>query len=252
MYRWLARHPELDDVFQQLIEADGGVGASFQSLTTFGSDQIISSTGVSISVKMSSSTVLNDLASAGLLRARRRTSRGEVQFELPASARDFARWRAGLPSPVQRVEAQVSRLIDDEGFAERHPSAAKHLRLAFEFLDRDQLDVVDLTITGDHLRKALIDVAGAAAGLADPDEKLERVLKPQRVSAAARADTATAMLIDLTLAVLATTHAIEHVRDEVTEGRQPANLETTRRAAFLTAVCCYELDRSPMPSGDGE
>ena len=126
---------------------------------------------------------------------------------------------------------------------------AKHLRAAFGTLD-SRLDLADITIIGDHLRKALIDVAGAAAGLSTPDENLERVLRPRRVAAGERADVATAMLLDLVVAVLSLDHAIEHVRDEIAEQRAPAGADTIRRAAFLTAVCCYELDRTPLPPVD--
>lgn len=245
--QWLARYPELDDAFRQLVDADGGSGAWFQSVQTFGSDEIVLSSGGSISVERSSTSVLHDLESRGLLRLRRYDSRGDPQYELTADARDFEAWRRGLPSPPEQVEREVLRLVDDDGFRERHPTAAKHLAAAFDLLVGNKLDVADTTIIGDHLRKALIDVAGAGAGLQDPDENLERVLRPRRVAAAERANTAVAMLIDLTLALVSLDHSIAHVRDEITEHRPPADLDTIRRAAFLTAVCCYELDRTPLP-----
>lgn len=141
----------------------------------------------------------------------------------------------------------MTGLVDDAGFESRHPHAATHLRAVFNMLNgHGPWDVPAVTIAGDHLRKALIDVAGAQAGLANPDENLERVLRPARVSAAQRGDTALAMLIDLALAVFSLDHAIEHVRDEIHEGRAPATPETIRRAAFLTTVACYELDRTPL------
>ena len=247
LQQWLARDPELDDVFRQLVEADGGRGGWFQSIPTFGNDAILSSNGSSISVRRSSASILNDLASHGLLRISRYDRRGDPQFELPADARDFDRWRRGLPSPVQQVERDVLHIIDDTGFGERHPTAAKHLRSPFDLLAAASLDLADTTIIGDHLRKALIDVAGVAAGLPNPDENLERVLRPRRVAAAERSDTVLAMLIDFTLALVSLDHSIEHVRDEISEHREPAGADTIRRAAFLTAVCCYELDRTPLP-----
>lgn len=248
MRDWLARNPELDDVFRQIVDADGGTGAWFQGIPTFGNDEILSSAGVSIATDRSSSSVLSDLSSRSLLRVRRYDRRGDPQYELTADARDFERWRRGLPSPIEQVERAVVQLVKDDGFAERHPSAAKHLHAAFEMLSVRTLDLADTTIVGDHLRKALIDVAGASANLQSPDENLERVLRRPRVAAAERADAATALLIDLTLAVVHLGHAIEHVRDEINEQRPPADLETVRRAAFLTAVCCYELDRTQLPT----
>jgi len=244
--QWLTRNPDLDDVFRQIVDADGDSGGWFQAVTTFGSDEIVASAGRSIHVRRSSTSVLNDLASRGLLRLARYDRRGDPQFELPANAREFERWRRGLPSPVQQVERDVLRLVSDAGFAERHPSASKHLRAAFDLFGGASFDLADTTIIGDHLRKALIDVSGAASGQPTPDENLERVLRPRRVAAAERADTAVAMLIDLTLALVSLDHSIEHVRDEISEGRKPADAETIRRAAFLTAVCCYELDRTPL------
>jgi hypothetical protein len=246
MNHWLARHPELDDVFRQIVDADGGSGGWFQAIPTFGDDEILSSNGPTISVGRSSASILNDLSSRGLLRISRYDRRGDPQFELPADARDFERWRRGLPSPVQQVEREVLQFVNDLGFGDRHPTAAKHLRAAFGLLTGSQLDVVDTTIVGDHLRKALIDVGGAAAAISDPDENLERVFRPRRVAAAERADTAVAMLIDFALALMSLDHSIEHVRDEISEHREPADVDTIRRAAFLTAVCCYELDRTPL------
>jgi len=92
-------------------------------------------------------------------------------------------------------------------------------------------------------------VAGLAAGLANPDEQLERVFKPIRQSAAVRSDVAVAMLVDLCLAVASLGHSIDHVRDELQKGREPAGADTLRRAAFLTAVCCYELDHTHLATG---
>ena len=92
-------------------------------------------------------------------------------------------------------------------------------------------------------------MAGLAAGLANPDEQLERVFKPIRQSAAVRSDVAVAMLVDLCLAVASLGHSIDHVRDELQKGREPAGADTLRRAAFLTAVCCYELDHTHLATG---
>lgn len=251
MRQWLARHPDLDEVFSQMIDADGGGGCWFMASPTMGPDEIWSNNGPSVAVTRSASSILHDLDSQGLIRLANYDSNGYAQYELPADAREFERWRRGLPSPVEQVEKQMLRLANDAGFADRHPNAAKHLRAAFELLAAVPLDVADTTIFGNHLRKAPIDVAGAAAGLASPDEQVERALKPVRQSAAQRDDVAVAMLVDLCLAVLNLDHSINHVRDELKNGREPAGTETLRRAAFLTAVCCYQLDRSPLAAPTG-
>lgn len=242
---WLARHPDIDEVFRRMFDVDSGTGCWFMASPSMGGDEIWSSSGPTIATARSSSSVLRDLREQGLLRVGRQ-GRDGPQYELPSKAREFEEWRRGLPSPVEQVEQTVLRLVDDAGFVDRHPHAAKHLRAAFELLAAAPLDVPDTTITGDHLRKALIDVVGLAVGLDTSDEDLERVFKPVRRSAAERADLATVRLVDLCRAVFSLAHAVEHVRDEVTAGRDPADAEVLRRAAFLTALCCYELDRVPL------
>ena len=242
---WLARHPDLDGAFGRMVDADRS-GGWFMANQAMGDEAIWSSEGPDIPVARSSSSLLNDLHDQGLVRVARYDRNGWAQYELPADARDFERWRRGLPSPAEQVETDVLRVVDDAGFAERHPDAAKHLRAAFELLAAFPLDLPDTRIFGEHLRKALIDVAGAAAGLPASDEDLQRVFKPVRQSAARRADVAVAMLVDLCRAVLSLNHGVEHVSDELTDRRVPAGPETLRRAAFLTAVCCYELDRVPL------
>ena len=39
-------------------------------------------------------------------------------------------------------------------------------------------------------------------------------------------------------------HRLNHVRDEVGKGEPTPTYEEMRRAAFLTALVCYELDRA--------
>lgn len=250
MAAWLARTPRADRVFGEIVAAldahpdDNGVIIRTQTMS--GDFLHVANQTVDVS-----NPVLNDLVEKGLVRIGSYNSRGEPVFEVPADALDFARWRWGQPTPIEQIDERVVRLVDDGGFAQRHPDAATHLRAVFELLNGETAwDNPAITIAGDHLRKALIDVVGAAAALANPDENLERVLRPVRVAAAQRADTAVAMLIDYVLAVFTLDHAVEHVRDEVHEGREPAGVGTIRRAAFLTAVACFELDRAPLPRDD--
>lgn len=100
-----------------------------------------------------------------------------------------------------------------------------------------------LTTIGDHLRKALAEVASRAAGLAATDERIAEALKPLRRSATQRADAAVLALLDYTEAVADLANGIHHALDEVRAGRAPADDETVRRAALLTAVCCHEIDQ---------
>jgi len=142
MRHWLVRHADLDEVFRRMVDADAGVGGWFMASPSMGPEEIWSSNGPSIAVMRSASSILHDLESQGLIRLANYDSNGYAQYELPADAREFEQWRRGLPSPVERVEAQVLRLVDDTGFAERHPDAAKHLRAAFELLAVAPLDVL--------------------------------------------------------------------------------------------------------------
>ena len=50
-------------------------------------------------------------------------------------------------------------------------------------------------------------------------------------------------VVELALTVLRLDHRLNHIRDEADKNQPAATWEEVRRAAFLTAVACYELDR---------
>jgi hypothetical protein len=86
------------------------------------------------------------------------------------------------------------------------------------------------------------DVVGSDGGSQEkPVERLRTWLEAQNLPK--REQTAIARLVELTDAVLRLDQRLAHVRDEAGKGEPPITWEEIRRAAFLTAVVCYELDR---------
>ena len=193
------------------------------------------------------SSSLNDLVDHGLLRVTRYGSRGDRVLEVSSGGMAFNRWlQSERGAPIERVVQDAIKLVDGPAFARACPSAAKHLEEAFALLVADRLDVPALTELGTHLRSALIDAVATARGNEQPDEDVERATKATRKAAAERGDDATMALVDLARAVLRLDHGVTHNRDEQHQGRPIADLATAHRAAYLTAVCCYELVRSPI------
>jgi hypothetical protein len=190
--------------------------------------------------------LLQDLASWGLVQ-RSHLGRASEQLIVPADVVAFYTWyqeRHGTPIDV--VEDEVMRLVEGEGFAQRHPTAAKALGEAFALLQRGVVDVADVAEVGQHLRGALTDVVQASAVLPAPNENVQRATKPARKAAVERGDAAVEALITLAERVMDLDQGLTHARDEQAEGRAVADGETVRRAAFLTAVVCFELDRTPI------
>jgi hypothetical protein len=191
--------------------------------------------------------LLQDLLHWGLVRRQSFGSRAAEQLVVPADAVTFYGWfLAQRGTPIGAVEDEVLKLVDGEGFSTRHPTAAKALGEAFDLVRRGVADVADLAEVGQHLRGAVVDVVAASAGLPAPHENVAAATKSARKAAAERGDEAVVALITLTEKVTSFDQAITHARDEQAQGRPVADAETVRRAAFLTAVACYELDRRPI------
>lgn len=191
--------------------------------------------------------LLQDLLDLGLVRRDVFGARAAERLMMSADAVDFYGWfLAQRGTPIDTVEQEVFTLVDGEGFSKRHPTAAKHLGEAFEIVRRGVDDMADLTEVGLHLRGALSDVVQASAGLLAPEENVDRATKAARRAAVERGDRAVQALITLAESVMDLDHGLTHARDEQAKGRPVADPETVRRAAFLTAVACYELDRTPI------
>ncbi len=52
-----------------------------------------------------------------------------------------------------------------------------------------------------------------------------------------------AQVVELARVALRLDHRLNHIRDEADQGEPAATWEEIRRAAFATALTCYELDR---------
>lgn len=145
------------------------------------------------------------------------------------------------------MEETIQRALSAEAFAEAHPGAAHHLREAFNLVWESSGAEQAISEIGDHLRKALMDtttdVLGADSRQQErPVEGLKLWLTSQtRLSARERE--VLQHLIDLARVVLRLDHRLNHVRDEADKGEAAPTWEEVRRAAFTTALVCYELDR---------
>jgi hypothetical protein len=151
----------------------------------------------------------------------------------------FYDWFLANPkTPIGTVEQEVLRLVDGDGFAKRHPAAAEALAEAFRLVRRGLSDDADFAAVGQHLRAALTSGVQASVRLTAPTT----APTAERVDAAMQALVALAdKVIDLADQL---TSASRTGPQDQTHRRARADIETVRRAAFLTAVACYELDRT--------
>lgn len=189
---------------------------------------------------------LVDLVRYGLLH-QDFSSRGTPNYRVSGEGLHFHKWlleREG--SPVAEVEAEVNRLLNSEEFVRRHPDGSRHLHEAFSLLWEGSTDKQTVSEIGDHLRKAIMDVTTVVVGddqlkQEQPIERLEVWLNASQLGDRERA-VATA-IVDLARASLHLDHRLNHVRDEVDKKEPPVGWEEMRRAAFATAVACYEISR---------
>lgn len=188
---------------------------------------------------------LDDLCSYGLLH-RGYGSRGTPNYRISADGTAFYRWlRQQQGTAIDQTERAVLRLVGAADYATRHPGAAHHLAEAFDLLRSDRAGQQVTSEIGDHLRKAIMDTVADLLGKDNqeqPVQQLEQWLAG-RGSLHRRERDGLAALIELTRAVLRLDHRLNHVRDEASKGEPEPTHEEIRRAAFLTAVTCHELDR---------
>ena len=87
------------------------------------------------------------------------------------------------------------------------------------------------------------DVVGVGTGGTQekPIQRLRDLFSTLNVPAR-EADVLT-QVVELARVVLRLDHRLNHIRDEADQGESPASWEEVRRAAFTTALACYELDR---------
>jgi len=137
--------------------------------------------------------------------------------------------------------------VESAGFAGRQPGAAHHLNEAFALLRSEESSAQRTSEIGDHLRKAVMDattvVPGEGGDQERPVERLNSWLGANE-SLHERERQVIADLVQLVRSTLRLDHRLNHVRDEVGKGEPPPTYEEMRRAAFVTALVCHELDRS--------
>jgi hypothetical protein len=190
---------------------------------------------------------VEDLASWGLLHVGYSSS-GTPNYRVTGEAQRFYRWlMQSKGSAIEQVEEQVRRFTDGSDFAKAHPGGAHHLREAFELLWGGRTDEQVVSEIGDHLRKALMDATTDVVGstTSGQQEKPIQRLRTHMDALAlpAREADVVAQVVELARVVLRLDHRLNHIRDEADQGEPESSWEEVRRAAFTTALACYELDR---------
>jgi hypothetical protein len=188
---------------------------------------------------------VEDLIGAGLLHVAF-SSRGTPNYRVTGGAQQFYRWlRESHGSPLAQIEEQMRSMIDGVTFATNHPGASHHLREAFELLWSGRTDEQVISEIGDHLRKAIMDATTDVVGETGQQEKPIQRLQThiQALNLPGREAQVAAQVVELARVVLRLDHRLNHIRDEADNNEPPVTWEETRRAAFVSAFACYELDR---------
>lgn len=180
------------------------------------------------------------------------SSRGTPNYRVAGEGQRLYRWlMQSKGSAIDQVEQETRRVAEGSLFAEAHPGGAHHLREAFGLLWSGHTDEQAVSEIGDHLRKALMDVTTdvvgptAAGAQEKPIQRLEVRLADLGVPT--REAAVFLQVVELARVVLRLDHRLNHIRDEADRGEPAATWEEARRAAFATALACYELDRLSGP-----
>ncbi len=192
---------------------------------------------------------IEDLASYGLLHTGY-SSRGTPNYRLSGEGQRFYRWLMGQRgAPITQAETEVQHLLAGEQFASGHPSGAHHLGEAFSLLWSGETDDKTVSEIGDHLRKAIMDITSDVAGADGGNQEKPIQRLAARLQSASglseREAAALTQLVELGRAVFHLDQRLNHIRDESDKGQPLRAWDEVRRAAFLTAFICYELDRLP-------
>lgn len=241
--------PEALDLFQEMAGAhteSTGDRLFIRADSAAGTHMIFSGEGSSRQFSKFDGGAVQDLLGWGLLHLGH-NRRGTPNYRVSGEGQRFFRWQQGRGSAIDRVEQEVRRVTDSSAFAEAHPGASHHLREAFELLWGAKTDEQVVSEIGDHLRKALMDtttdVVGSEGGgqQEKPIPRLKAHLESLRLPV--REGEVVAQVIELARVVLGLDQRLNHIRDEADKGEPKATWEEIRRAAFATALTCYELDR---------
>lgn len=189
---------------------------------------------------------LEDLVSYGLLHLSYTGRKSTPTYRVGSEAIAFYRWvMLNEGSGVAQVEDEVQLVIASESFAQSHAGGAHHLREAFNLLWSGRTDDQVASEIGDHLRKALmdvtIDVVGPTGDRERPVKALTERLKTTELTA--REQEVLIQVVELVRVTLRLDHRLNHIRDEADLGEPEVRWEEVRRACFVTALACYELDR---------
>lgn len=240
---------EARDTFVEMVrihnEAEKGDRFFIESNTTAGRNLHFVGPGSRDGVADVDGGALKDLVGYGLIH-QDFSDRGTPNYRVSGEGQQFYRWlMQEKGSAIGQAEEVVRQLLDGDQFASQHASAAHHLSEAFGLLWSNTTDDATISEIGDHLRKALMDVTkDATAGTAGDHEKpIERLteLVESRNSLSKREKDALVQLVELARTVLRLDQRLNHIRDEKDKDREPAGWPELRRAAFLTALVCYEI-----------
>jgi hypothetical protein len=187
---------------------------------------------------------LDELASYGLLR--KGFGRRDPNYRLTGEGVRFYQWMLGREgTAVTQTERQMRHLIEGDEFAKAHPSAARHLDMAFQLLWSGDLSESALSELGDHLRKAIFDVVADVVPESDSVRREQPVAELVNWIAVGdigeREQRVLTALIEFVDATLRLDHRLAHARDERDLGRPVQNWSEARRASFMTALVCYEV-----------
>jgi hypothetical protein len=242
--------PEAETLFCKMVDLHlraGGGDRRFLATATWSSSLLIFSARNIKETFEGDPIALDDLADYGLLR-RSVGSSGGSQYSVTADGLHFHRWlMEQRGQPVAQVERTATAFVSTDQFVQRHPQVAQQLREAFALVWADRTDDTAVAEAGGHLRSVLqdltTDLVGSEAGdLESIGPRLRRWLANRALGDRERV--VIERLVELVEAVASLDQRVTHVRDETGEGRPLRAWDELRRAAFLTAVVCFELDRS--------
>lgn len=239
------------DLFTKMAEihmahlADAGDNLFLMGMD-FGGGQLVFTGPSSENIPNVRSAALNDLSSQGLLYRGAPRHRSD-NFTVTGTGENFFQWlkqRNGIA--IDQVAEVAQRNLSGAGFAERNPGASKALNDAFELLWESSTDDQAVQTIGGHLRTAIQHTVSTVIG-PDADGKRENpigVLKDygEALELPDREAKVLVRLVELAGAVLSLDQRLNHILDEVDKARPPASWDEMRRAAFITAVTCNEID----------
>jgi hypothetical protein len=242
--------PEAVDLFRKMVDLHLAATGDrmFMEIKSWGGCSLRFCADPGASLDKIDEGAIRDLSGYGLVQVNY-GSRGTPNYRVGSDGLHFHKYllqRFGLA--LTQVDEEVRRTLIDDGFAQRRREAAQDLAEAFDLLWTNRTDAQTVSEIGDHLRKALMDVTNSVLGdggtaSEQPVKRLRGALSSGTIQIPSREAEAVAQLVELVGAVLSLDHRLNHVRDEQDKRAEPIRWEELRRAAFLTAVVCYEIDR---------